>query len=271
MMAKKELKTKSPVFIISIDIGILSGEGGEQGEKSIETLLELFETYKIPVTWAIVGCLFIEYPSTMERIMEKILRSTVKHEIGWHSFSHINFSERGKYCANFEIKQGLELANKFGIALKSFVFPDNAMGHIDVLRENGFIIYRGQDIKREKLNQMLFSRIVNMGIDRLISQPVEPKQNNGIWEIPASMHFSEHFFSWTLLPRAKMGIHKAICSDKVFHIWLHPQDFLADTSLIIKFEKLLTFVAEKRDKQKIQILTMGELGSMLRLNENYRW
>jgi len=254
------------IFQISIDVGVLLGETGKDSEEAIRSLLRLFEIYSIPATWAIVGCLFIEYPSTMERIADKILHGSVKHEIGYHSFTHINFSERSRYYAEIEIKEGLKIADKYGIIFKSFVFPHNAVGHEDLLKDNGFIIYRGQNIRRANANQNLISHVVCKGIDYLAPQPVDPNWRNGIWEIPASMYFEDLLLPFALLPKAKRGINAAIFSGNIFHIWFHPQDLIRNPLLINKLEIFLNFIAKKRDEGKIQALTMADLGLML--NEN---
>ena len=112
----------------------------------IETLLNLFETHNIPATWAVVGHLFLDHcecedgiphkdmprfkkdwystdPCTdIQRaplyygkdIVEKILSNRIEHEIGYHSFSHIVFSECSKEVAEAEIKIGNKLAKEFG-------------------------------------------------------------------------------------------------------------------------------------------------------------
>lgn len=263
MTATKEITM--PIFLIDIDVGILLGEDGKVSEKAIDSMLKLFETYNIPATWAIVGCLFTEYPSTIQRIFEKIVGSGVNHEIGYHSFLHINFSERSWGYAEAEIKEGLKLAKQLGVTFKSFVFPNNSIGHIDVLTENGFIIYRGQNIVRGSTNQNPLIYMANRVINQLISQPVEPKWMDGIWDIPCSMSFSNPviFPSFTLLARAKTGINKAIRTKKVFHTYLHPQDLVTNPLLSEKLEKLFAFVAKKRDEEKLQTITMGELGTIL--------
>lgn len=263
MAATKEITM--PIFLIDVDVGTLWGEGGRESEKAIGSLLKLLETYNVPATWAIVGCLFTEYPSTMKYILEMIRGSGVKHEIGYHSFLHINFSRRSRGYAEAEIKEGLKLAKQLGVSFKSFVFPYNAIGHVDVLRENGFIIYRGRNITRGNPNQNRLIYVINNVIEQLISQPVEPKWMNGIWEVPCSMSFSNPviFPSFALLPRAKTGINKAIRLKMIFHACLHAEDFLIDPSLIKKLDKLLTFVAKKRDEKKLQTITMGEFGLIL--------
>jgi len=254
---------KKAVFIISIDLGILLGEGGKDSERAIESLIKLFKLYNIPATWAVVGCLFEEYPMTMENIVKKIIHGTGGQEIAYHSFTHINFSQRGRIYAEREIKEGLKIAKRLGISFNSFVFPHNAIGHLDVLKENRFTIYRGKDVKRVNEKQHLISRIAYRGIDHLISEPVSPKWCDGIWEIPASMHFYDPLLPHTLLIRAKFGVNKAIASKSVFHIWLHPQDLIMDYNLLNKLDSFLNFVVKKRDEGEIQPYNMADLGLML--------
>ena len=136
----------------------------------IDLLLNLFEKHNIPATWAIVGHLFLDHceredgiphkdmprfradwyssdPCTdIQRdplyygkdIVDKILSNRIDHEIGYHSFSHIVFSECSRDVAEAEIKVGDKLAKEFGITFKSFVFPENKIGHMDILKEHGF-------------------------------------------------------------------------------------------------------------------------------------
>ena len=136
----------------------------------IDILLNLFKKHNIPATWAVVGHLFLDHcecedgiphkdmprfkddwystdPCTDIQkdplyygrdIVDKILSNRIEHEIGYHSFSHVVFSECSRKVAEAEIKMVNKLAKEFGITLKSFVFPENKVGHIDVLRENGF-------------------------------------------------------------------------------------------------------------------------------------
>ena len=97
----------------------------KNGRGCIDLLLNLFEKHNIPATWAVVRHLFLDHcecedgiphkdmPRFKEDwyssdpytdiqkdplyygkdIVEKILSSPVRHEIGYHSFSHVRFSE----------------------------------------------------------------------------------------------------------------------------------------------------------------------------------
>ena len=110
----------------------------------INILLNLFEKHNIPATWAVVGHLFLDHcenedgmphkdmprfkedwyysdPCTdIKRdplyygkdIVEKIMSNQIEHEIGYHSFSHVIFSECSREVAEAEIKEGVKLAKE---------------------------------------------------------------------------------------------------------------------------------------------------------------
>jgi len=267
----------------------------KKGRGCIDILLSLFEKYNIPATWAIVGHLFLDHcekkngiaHKNMSRfkkdwyssdpctniqkdplyygkdIIAKILSSSVKHEIGYHSFSHVVFSECSQEVAEAEVKEGIKSAEEFGITLKSFVFPENKIGHIDLLRKYGFEIYRGKNLGRYDLSQNILIQKFNGGIDKIIAPPAEPKWMDGIWEIPSSMFFCDSQIKFSVLPRAKIGLYRAIRSKKVFHIFLHPHNLLLYPSLKNDLDKFLRIVAKKRDEGKIEVMTMGEFAEVL--------
>jgi peptidoglycan/xylan/chitin deacetylase (PgdA/CDA1 family) len=261
-----------------------------RGRGCIDTLLSLFEKHNIPATWAVVGHLFLDHcecedgiphkdmprfkedwysadPCTdIQRdplyygrdIVEKIISNRIEHEIGYHSFSHVIFSECRREVAETEIKEGIELAKEFGITLKSFVFPENKIGYVDVLKENGFRIYRGENLGRYDLSQNIFIRKFNGGMNKLIAPPVEPKWMDGIWKIPSSMMFCDPQIKFSVLPRAKLGLCRAIKAKKVFHIWLHPHNLLMYSSLKDDLDRFLAVVSKKRNEGKIEVMTMGK-------------
>lgn len=300
---------RKPIFIMSLDCELLWGavqhpntrgaktlrSDPRAGRGAVDFLLNIFEKYNIPATWAILGHLFLDSCNcengiphqNMPRfkddwfscdpcnnidraplyygrdIVDKILSSPVKHEIGLHSFSHVPFSECSRDVAEAEVREGIMAAKKLGIAVKSFVFPYNTVGHVDVLRDNGFEIYRGQNIEGPKANQSFFTRSIKRVVDRMIAWPVEPKWSDGIWELPSSAYLSPPLFPYTLLPKVKRGISQAIRLKRISHIFLHPHDLLAYPSLEKILEEVLTFVAQNRDQGKLQVMTMAELAAYL--------
>ena len=275
-------------------ISLLKNDG-MKGRGCIDALLSLFEKHNIPATWAVVGHLFLDQcekedgvphkdmprfkedwysvdPCTdIQRdplcygkdIVEEILSNRIEHEIGYHSFSHVVFSECSREVAEAEIKIGNKLAKEFGIVLKSFVFPENKIGHVDILKTNKFEIYRGENLGRYDLIQSFLIRKFNGGIDKMVAPPAEPEWMDGIWKIPSSMCFCDPQIKFSVLPKAKLGLYRAIRSKKVFHIFLHPHNLLMYPSLKDDLDKFLGTVAKKKDEGKLNVMTMGEFARVL--------
>lgn len=273
----------------------LLSDDESKGRRSIDVLLHLFEKYHIPATWATVGHLFLDHceddggmlhkdmPRFKENwysfdpgtdiqqdplyygkdILEKILSSKIAHEIGWHTFSHVPFSECTREVAKAEIAKGIEIGKEWGITLKSFVFPEHKVGHLDILQEYGIKVYRGSRITDRPVNRGRLSWAPTLAASKIIAPPAEPVLREGIWEIPGSLYFYDSQFPFTLTLRAKIGLRQAIRENKVFHVYLHPVNLLMQPSLANKLGSFLAYVAKKRDEGILKALTMGELASYL--------
>lgn len=134
-------------------------------------LIELFDQYQIPATWAVVGHLFhtsceghhpdhpvpegwfAKDPGGVEskqgnwfgsELIRAIHEADVDHEIGCHSYSHVVFgdSETSPETAAAELRACKRLAAQEGIDLDSFTFPRNEVGHLKVLADHDFVAYR---------------------------------------------------------------------------------------------------------------------------------
>jgi peptidoglycan/xylan/chitin deacetylase (PgdA/CDA1 family) len=226
---------------------------------AIDRILQLCETYKVPATWALVGKLFYEY----SEIVDRIRRTTVQHEIGYHSFSHIRFSESSRQAAKTELDEGLKIQEEFGVDFKSFVFPENKIGHVDLLREYGYVIYRGANMAGKSIGKPLLVRAKNFAVNKIVAPPVTPHWKDGIWEIQSSMIFYDSPYFQTLSLRAKQGIRKAIAVGNTFHMFIHPQDVLLDPKLLDRFEKVLQFVSAETVEKRLSSITMGDLALAL--------
>lgn len=181
-------------FVISIDYELLWGvwdvmDRVKYGEhirgvkKVIPALLDLFETYDIKATFAIVGFLFArdkeellpfvpeikpgylngnydvygrEFELTGNNetddplhfgysLFEQIKNS--RHEIGTHTFCHYYCMEEGQTAAEFDadIKAAIKIAKTKNVEMTSIVFPRNQLNqdYLEVLKNNGIMVYRG--------------------------------------------------------------------------------------------------------------------------------
>ena len=288
-----------PIFILSVDFELLWGyvlhpkdraaglllSDETKGRGSTLTLLNILDRHGLPATWATVGGLFLEpdqphpalssaaHSALFEKadrqlfhapdLIEKIRSSPTGHEIAYHSFSHVRFSECTPEVALRELTEGVRAAEKLGLSLRSFVFPENKIGHAALLKQAGFLIYRGQTLGGRAVEQGLTTRLKGVVMRRITAPPVAPIWRDGIWEVPGSMVFGDSLLPFAVLPRAERGLRRAIRQNMVFHLWLHPQDLLLDSNLGSKLDAFLAFVGKKRKRGELEVMTMGELGSVL--------
>ena len=162
-----------PRLVRTMHRGRGSGHYTYRNERQvIYRLLKLIEDYGIRATWAVVGHLFLSecqsvdghkhpeitrppyswfekdwfdadpcsdenaHPMWYGRdIVARILKCTVPQEIGSHTFSHIIVGDPDCRPEDFdsELRRCRQLAKSHGITLKSFVFPRNSVGHLNVL------------------------------------------------------------------------------------------------------------------------------------------
>jgi peptidoglycan/xylan/chitin deacetylase (PgdA/CDA1 family) len=287
------------VFILSVDFELLWGyvlhpkdravslllRDETKGRGSVLTLLDILDLHGLPATWATVGNLFLdpeqthpELPSAVHSglpaqadrglfhapdLIETIRRSPTGHEIAYHSFSHVRFSECTPEIARHELGEGVRVAAELGLTLRSFVFPENKLGHTALLKQAGFLIYRGRNLGGRGVEQGLGARVKGLIMRRITAPAVAPIWRDGIWEVPGSMLFGDLLRPFPVVSRAKRGLRAAMRQNIIFHPWLHPQDLLLDPGLAAKLDTFLALVAQKRERGELEVMTMGELATIL--------
>jgi peptidoglycan/xylan/chitin deacetylase (PgdA/CDA1 family) len=262
-------------------------------------LLELLEEFEIPATWAVVGHLFLEEcdgvhadhpsaPGWFDRdpggtfpddedwygpdLIEAVRTSSVGHEIGSHTFSHVEFGKAyaTEEIAAAELERSVELASRAGIDLDSLVFPRNDVGHLDLLADHGFVCYRGRapdrwfDGRLRKPGKLL-AYTVGRNPPPLVTPTVD---EHGLVDVPASLYlFSLEGLAGTVssavrgdpvLRQARLGIDEAIQSDEMFHLWLHPNNILGPGDAE-RLERVFGYVRERVDSTDLRVETMGEV------------
>ena len=255
-----------------------------QARENFPKFLNLFEEFNIPITWATVGHLFLDnckkgdhdsmskMPNFNDHwdfqhgnwydfdpcsdfkkspewyapdLIEKILNSDVKHEIGCHSFSHINFKDSvcPAQVADDELKACINIAKKWGIQLKSFVFPGHTNGNYSVLEKNGFTNYR----ERNKYDLWY----PEMGEANLV-------------KTPSSFGFVNLGYNWSKeysIYRYKKYIEKSIQTNTMCQPWFHPsmEPYILNEIMPV----ILQYIAELRDKGIITVMTMSEAADLV--------
>ena len=195
-------------------------------------------------------------------LIEAIVGNKVEHEIGYHTFSHVRFSACTEAVAEAEIVGGIKLAREFGIRLRSFVFPENEIKYLNLLKKYGFAIFRGRNCRRN-VEQDFLVRGLNAAIDKISLSSSVPLWREGLWETNANFTFDGLHVPVALNFRVASGLERAILSRKVYHLSLHPYDVPLQPALLKYLDKLLTRAAAKRDQGVLKIMTMSSLATHL--------
>lgn len=276
----------------------------------IGALLDLLAKYRIGATWAVVGHLFLDgcapcdgrkhpeiiRPSTSgaeadwfhvdpcsnlstdplwygSDIVKRIQECKVTQEIGCHTFSHVIVGDpqRSEACFDSELKMCRALAEDVGVQLRSFVFPRDEVGHLAVLKKNGFACYRGRLARWYIGFPRTLRRLAHVIDEYLLpgTPAVFSTREEGLWNIPGSYVYP-YRLSWARwLPisfrirKARIGIQRAIKQRGIYHLWFHPFDLATDNRLFHGLEEIFKFVDEGRRRNQLRNLTMGELATEL--------
>lgn len=269
-------------------------------------LLELFDKFDVPATWAVVGHLMLDEcdgehedhptpdgwfdrdPGTWEgrdehwygsKLVDAIETADADHEVGCHTFSHVDFGDTTREIASAEMRESVEVAEDRGLSLDSAVFPRNYVGHRDVLAAYGVKSYRGNQPRRWYDRGLLGSLSKFLGWPTGTVSPtlVTPEVDEyGLVNVPASLYlFSFEGTGRSLVERvtddpmvkmAKKGIDRAATEDGVFHMWLHPNN-LTEERDFARMTAILEHLAEVRDRTPLKVETMSEIAADLKDDE----
>jgi peptidoglycan/xylan/chitin deacetylase (PgdA/CDA1 family) len=279
-------------------------------EVIIDRLLALFVEFDIPATWCVLGHLFLgrcesqdgclhpeivrpnhawsrgdwfahdpggdeeQAPIFLGRsLVKKIKACPVQQEIGCHSFSHVIFGDTGcsRETAVSELAASTRLAREIGIEMKSFAFPRNEVGHLDVLKEYGFTSYRGPEPTWYDSEQIggVSRRLAHLWDVVTIAEPpvVLPEfDKSGLWNVPGSMiYFPAHGLRrylpiWFRVKRAIKGLNAAASRGRIFHLWFHPTNLAEQTDrMFVGLRRILRHAAILRESGRLETLPMRKL------------
>ncbi|HNR40731.1 MAG TPA: polysaccharide deacetylase family protein [Bacteroidales bacterium] len=264
-------------------------EKGLAERKNVPILLDLFDKYNIPVTWATVGHLFLnecrrgpgglphpemprpDYfknrnwnfssgdwyqhdPCTdyntdpawyASDLVDLIIRSDVKHEMGCHTFSHLDFTYKNcpRPLADAELDACIKAASVRGVRLQSMVFPGGTAGNYESLAERGFTCYR----------QPMKNHIDLPYID-----------SHGLVVLPSSLGLDKDPYGWDRefhLQMIRKYLDKTAKHKQVCHFWFHPS--MDGWYLENVMPEVLKMVADYAGSSKIEVKTMCQLAELV--------
>jgi peptidoglycan/xylan/chitin deacetylase (PgdA/CDA1 family) len=295
----------------TVDLGLDGFRDACERERSevVDRLLALLSEFEIPATWCTLGHLFLDecsphdgrkhpeiVPPTHDwvadwfehdpcgteesdpifygkTLVDRILACPVPQEIGCHSFSHPIFGDPGcsRETAASELAECVRLATERGLELRSFAFPRNRVGHLEVLREHGIVAYRGPDqVWYENPRYPTPLKRIGHIVDVLIARrpPVVLPEETlpGLWNVPGSMiYFPMHGVRRHIPPslrvnRALKGLAAAAEQRRIFHLWFHPTNlaFESDT-MFAGLRRIFERAAAMRGAGDLSIEPMGQI------------
>lgn len=279
--------------------------------QAIPAMLELFERYGIHATWATVGFLFFnglddlksglpaEPPQYREAMLDpyralhetghgededpfhfapdliRKIAACEGQEIGTHTLSHFYVLAAGPTLESFraDLRSAKSVAGRYGIVLKSIVFPRNQISrpHLRICAEEGIIAYRSTEADPWiKSGNGPFDRA------RRFADAYVALSGNGC----ATPHLDEPLpivavsgsrflrpwksslktFEALRLKRIRASMDMAAKSNKIFHLWWHPHNFgahLEENMAVLTC--ILEHFADLRRKTGWPSLTMAEV------------
>ncbi|HLW88603.1 MAG TPA: polysaccharide deacetylase family protein [Terriglobales bacterium] len=262
---------------------------GVTERENVPYIIDLLNEFSVPITWATVGHLFLASCAceaetahrTMPRppfnkrwqgdwykhdpctdlkrdplwyapdLIEQVMRSKVVHEVGSHSFSHIDFSPQtsDRELVKREIEECLVAMAPLGLKLRSLVYPFNHMGHSydDLLHQFGIIAVRHRD-------------------DRIrLSYP--ERSASGVYKIYESMNLrSANGYHYP--DKAELFIDHAVEQGASYHLWFHPSD--PRSVFQREFYEILQIIQRQREAGNVWVATMGDLASYCEARECVR-
>jgi peptidoglycan/xylan/chitin deacetylase (PgdA/CDA1 family) len=290
-----------------VPVPVLEADAAEE-RIQIKRLLALLDRYEIPATWATVGHLMLEgctrhdgavHAEVMPRpdyswfpkdwyvhdpctsaiqspgwyapdILEWIRGTQVRHEIASHSFAHIYYGdpECNAAAARVDLTAAVAAASQCDVSLRSFVFPRNQVGHLDVLREQGIRAYRGADPTPFRKSRGKLYKTLSF-LDQLFGLPPKAVRAEevmpGLWNIPGNHFYMARNGVRKMIPMAsrvwkgKQGIRQAIRTGSLYHLWFHPFNLNADADAMLSgLEKIFAYAHKLREQGVLDIYSMDD-------------
>ncbi|MDB9253343.1 polysaccharide deacetylase family protein [Halorubrum ezzemoulense] len=312
-------RKSSGALVISLDTelvwgmyntGPISPERYAGTRDVVHKLLDLFDKYQIPVTWALVTHLLSDCGSEPEdrshlqytkqdsrkmdlpcqqelspdlwhepEVLNWIKNTEVDHDIGSHTHTHLVFNEATREDARSDVERSVAVAERYGIDLKSFVFPRNRIDHRGVLKDAGFEVYRGVDSRWYEKYRLPAPIVKATRFADEATQwtppTVVPRMESGLVEVPGSQVFRPVHGGWQYTPkgsqqsRAIAGLNRAARTGRIFHLWFHPFNFASNPEqLLTAFETVLAHAESLVQQGRLNVLTMRNVAD---LHKSGRW
>lgn len=284
--------------------------------QALPRMLDAFDAHGVKATFATVGLLFFDRKEDLLRALPalrptytnthlspynghmddvgadeardpyhfgaSLIREIQKHpahEIACHTFSHYYCLEPGQteeqFAADLEAAHGA--ARRFGIELKSFVFPRNQYNqrYLTVCAKHGITAYRGNERSwlyqgRNKEEESQFRRALRL-LDTWLNlsghncHPL-PRSGDALpLDLPSSRYLRPYNPKYAMLDGLKLrritrAMDHAARTGALLHLWWHPHNFGRDLEQnMAMLEKILAHFDKLHREHGFRSFTMNEL------------
>jgi len=208
----------------------------------------------------------------------RLINSTPHQEIGTHTFSHYYCLEDGQNAGAFQadLLAALQAAKDMNLKIESIVFPRNQVNpaYLHICEELGIITYRGNNAgwayaprRRDGESQLRRAiRLLDCYLNLSGHNTYDPEEiGHGLpMNLPSSRYL--RMYSRPLgrlealrLARIRNEITHAAHHGRIYHLWLHPEDFGSHFEKNMSFlRKILDHFAGARDRNEMESLNMRE-------------
>jgi hypothetical protein len=203
---------------------------GEVEERALPVFVDAFNTFGVPATFAIRGQI-VEIGSS---VIEPLLDSPVKHDIGAHGYSHRSFRTLTKAEAEDELNKISNSLTLFRKPPESFVFPRNIICHLDLLEKFKYKCYREAS-------------------EGLLGDRMYIEKKGKLHNIQPSLYLNQSVTPFIL----ERILDVAIAKKAPLHLWFHLWTFGLDIQAIEKYVKNVfsPFLKYAQIKKKNGVLT----------------
>ena len=254
-------------------------------KRAYHDILALLEHYRIPATFAFVGCFSLTRPQLdaarpkLEALaqtfpdylnpaladldnegwcgawaIEAVQKATLPHEVALHGMTHIpwNHPAMNEATARAELALGADFP--ISRIARTYIYPRNAIAWPHLLSAHGIIAYREARTSRSRLLSLLSEF-------NLFSKPQADPAPALPLPIPAG-----YFINWKhglrrLVPtsatrlRFRLMLRRAARTGGIVHAWTHPENIATAPATLGVLRAILAEVAALRDAGQCEILT----------------
>ena len=284
--------------------------------EAVPALLRLFSEYGVHATWATVGFLFCNgredamaaspaiLPQYRDRALSpygdlpglgddeaadplhfapslvRMIQATPEQEIGTHTLSHFYCLEEERSVDAFraDLAAAQKLAAKFGIELRSLVFPRNqyAAAYLRAAADAGIVAFRGTQNSwihsgRRRRDESAVRRGLRL-LDAYIpitsgNGAVSSENDSGLINIPASAFLRPYAATRRALEELRLhritnAMERAAQMGETFHLWWHPHNFGVQLNENMSFlREILRHQRALAARYAMESLTMAEVAA----------